>query len=159
MLVLVFKLKLITRFAERAGAWSTWSSWGSCSEPCGQGQHSRSRSCVSVNDTGVLADDCVGDDRMTRPCNEFDCPGDHTAEIVRQNFELWTNIRWQERLLLCVCWLEMPCTIIIKTLFFSFCRLCANVSGCWRFEQRLSLLQMLANHFRSGALHIWNAFN
>ena len=85
MLVLVFKLKLITRFAERAGAWSTWSSWGSCSESCGQGQHSRSRSCVSVNDTGVLADDCVGDDIMTRPCNEFDCPGDHTAEIVRQS--------------------------------------------------------------------------
>ena len=85
MLVLVFKLKLITRFAERAGAWSTWSSWGSCSESCGQGQHSRSRSCVSVNDTGVLADDCVGDDIMTRPCNEFDCPGDHTADIVRQN--------------------------------------------------------------------------
>ena len=60
---------------ERAGAWSTWTGWGSCSESCNQGQQSRSRSCVSVNDTDVMADDCVGDATMTRTCNDFECPG------------------------------------------------------------------------------------
>ena len=62
-------------YTERAGAWSTWTGWGSCSESCDQGQQSRSRSCVSINDSDVMADDCVGDATMTRTCNDFECPG------------------------------------------------------------------------------------
>ncbi|XP_035673766.1 coadhesin-like [Branchiostoma floridae] len=55
------------------GQWSAWNGWSACSETCGDGTQTRSRSCDNpepVNDGA----DCVGHGDETQSCNEGDCP-------------------------------------------------------------------------------------
>ncbi|XP_045210951.2 cartilage intermediate layer protein 1-like [Mercenaria mercenaria] len=53
------------------GAWTTWSSWGSCDVTCGGGKQVRSRSCKKENAQDF---DCVGRQSQNQNCNVFRCP-------------------------------------------------------------------------------------
>merc|ERR1711970_996391 len=56
------------------GGFTDWSSWGQCSEPCGQGDHSRTRTCTNpAPQHGGAA--CDGAKSDTGKCNEQACPG------------------------------------------------------------------------------------
>jgi len=46
--------------------WTTWSTWSSCSSSCSDGVQTKSRVC-----RGDIADLCIGDDTMTRPCSNL----------------------------------------------------------------------------------------
>ena len=61
---------------EPDGVWTSWQSWGTCSDTCGDsGVQVRERSCVMSSDGVTSADDCVGDEQQARECNRFECPG------------------------------------------------------------------------------------
>ncbi|XP_078487952.1 uncharacterized protein LOC100179634 isoform X3 [Ciona intestinalis] len=51
--------------------WSSWSSWGGCSERCGGGLRVHIRTCINggVNNTG-----CEGEAAAAEPCNTSPCP-------------------------------------------------------------------------------------
>ena len=53
--------------------WSQWSSWGSCSATCGEGQHSRKRTCTEPEpaNNGL---ECSGSTDDTSTCNIDPCP-------------------------------------------------------------------------------------
>ncbi|XP_034265503.1 hemicentin-1 isoform X1 [Pantherophis guttatus] len=55
------------------GAWSSWLSWGPCSETCGKGTQNRIRLC---NNPPPLFDGsyCNGPDVQMQVCNERNCP-------------------------------------------------------------------------------------
>lgn len=50
--------------------WTEWSSFTDCSEACGDGSMTRSRSCVH----GIAGIDCPGFDSETENCNLGECP-------------------------------------------------------------------------------------
>ena len=55
------------------GAWSPWSRWGYCSQTCGQGSRSRSRTCtMPIPQNG--GNDCVGANLETKDCKMKVCP-------------------------------------------------------------------------------------
>ena len=51
------------------GEWTTWSTWGGCSEKCGGGRSPRSRKCNSTNGGSI----CIGHGYQTKLCNENLC--------------------------------------------------------------------------------------
>ncbi|XP_052706716.1 A disintegrin and metalloproteinase with thrombospondin motifs adt-1-like [Crassostrea angulata] len=54
------------------GAWSDWSQWSQCSNTCGPGQETRTRTCTNpAPEHGGKP--CPGDDSENRPC--IGCPG------------------------------------------------------------------------------------
>ena len=53
------------------GQWNTWSRFGRCSETCGGGTKTRTRSC---NGPRYGGDDCVGDKSQSVVCNDHRCP-------------------------------------------------------------------------------------
>ncbi|XP_025103049.1 A disintegrin and metalloproteinase with thrombospondin motifs adt-1-like isoform X4 [Pomacea canaliculata] len=53
------------------GRWSDWGSWSSCSLSCGQGTHTRSRTCSGANACGRP---CEGDSSSNEYCNLSACP-------------------------------------------------------------------------------------
>lgn len=54
------------------GAWSDWSQWSQCSNTCGPGQETRTRTCTNpAPEHGGKP--CPGDDSESRPC--IGCPG------------------------------------------------------------------------------------
>ncbi|XP_078378395.1 SCO-spondin-like isoform X2 [Oculina patagonica] len=55
------------------GGWSTWSSWNTCSKPCGTGKQERTRSCTKPSPSnGGRA--CAGASRQDQACNTHNCP-------------------------------------------------------------------------------------
>ena len=62
------------------GEWGAWSDYNSCSETCGEGVKTRTRTCP----TGRF---CSGDATETATCTEAECPGTSTL----YNY-LWKNI-------------------------------------------------------------------
>ena len=52
---------------------SVWSKWSSCSKSCGGGESERARSVERKSGHGGIACPNL---RMTRSCNDFDCPID-----------------------------------------------------------------------------------
>nr|XP_013189092.1 unnamed protein product [Amyelois transitella] len=54
------------------GGWSGWSSWGPCSQTCGAGKRSRTRSCTRPIPSGG-GNDCMGLRTETGPCNLVPC--------------------------------------------------------------------------------------
>jgi len=55
------------------GAWSSWSRWGYCSQTCGHGSRSRSRTCtMPIPQNG--GNDCTGANLETKDCIMRICP-------------------------------------------------------------------------------------
>ena len=57
------------------GGWGDYGEWSECSEECGGGSQTRSRSCDSPSPAHGGAD-CDGESSETRACNEQNCSGD-----------------------------------------------------------------------------------
>ena len=55
------------------GSWTSWGSWASCSETCGGGVQSRTRSCTNPAPQYGGAN-CVGMSSSTQRCNTQNCP-------------------------------------------------------------------------------------
>ena len=55
------------------GSWTSWGSWASCSETCGGGVQSRTRSCSNPAPQYGGAN-CVGMSSSTQRCNTQNCP-------------------------------------------------------------------------------------
>ena len=56
------------------GNWAAWTGWGECTESCGGGFHSRSRTCSNpIPSHG--GKDCEGKPNQIRPCSTQSCPG------------------------------------------------------------------------------------
>ena len=67
------------------GQFGKWSSFGACSETCGQGTQTRTRKCDSPAPAHG-GDDCDGDDEQSRQCQVKPCPGYfilHTLVLAR----------------------------------------------------------------------------
>ena len=61
------KSSLITQISS-SGGWSSWSSFGKCSKPCGGGIRTKTRTCVGV-------EKCSGFKAHVEICNQQKCPG------------------------------------------------------------------------------------
>lgn len=61
-------------FSTVPGNWSSWGAWSPCSETCGNGTVTRTRSCDNPAPAYGGAD-CVGEANMTQDCLEQLCPG------------------------------------------------------------------------------------
>lgn len=59
-------------FLKVDGGWSAWSAWGKCSNNCGRGQETRTRTCTNPPPQNGGAD-CVGSGTESRDC--IGCPG------------------------------------------------------------------------------------
>ncbi|XP_066920815.1 SCO-spondin-like isoform X2 [Clytia hemisphaerica] len=57
------------------GGFGQWSSYGACSEPCGEGEQSRSRKCDSPAPQHG-GDECMGAKDQSRKCKVKECPVD-----------------------------------------------------------------------------------
>lgn len=62
------------------GGWSDWGNWSTCSASCGNGFHTRQRSCTNPPPLHG-GDQCLGPSSITLPCVLQDCPG--------ENLETW----------------------------------------------------------------------
>lgn len=51
------------------GAWTDWSSYGACSQTCGDGTQYRTRTCTNPTPVGDGAD-CVGDSSESQACQD-----------------------------------------------------------------------------------------
>ena len=56
------------------GGWSNFGDWSTCSETCGGGSQTRTRSCNNPSPTDSGAQ-CVGENSESQPCNTGGCPG------------------------------------------------------------------------------------
>jgi len=60
-------------FAFTDGFWSEWSEWDTCTQTCGGGTQTHTRTCT--NPTPQFGgNDCGEDDTGTQNCNEDACP-------------------------------------------------------------------------------------
>merc|ERR1711970_923500 len=68
------------------GGFTDWSSWGECSEPCGEGMRSKTRTCTNpAPEHG--GNPCDGDKMVTEECNVHACP-------INGGFSDWSS--WGE---------------------------------------------------------------
>jgi len=58
--------------SEDIGGWGAWGEYSSCSQSCGRGQQTRSRSCGNAEG----GRHCEGDSSETRDCNTISCEGE-----------------------------------------------------------------------------------
>ena len=56
------------------GKFSSWSSWGACSNQCGDGTQTRSRTCNNPTPAHG-GNDCQGNPQESRTCKLKECPG------------------------------------------------------------------------------------
>ncbi|XP_069477830.1 adhesion G protein-coupled receptor B1 isoform X4 [Ambystoma mexicanum] len=56
--------------SELQGGWNPWSSWGDCTRDCGGGLQTRSRTCQSLPDEGLLCEGALEEGRL---CNRKAC--------------------------------------------------------------------------------------
>ena len=61
-------------FSTVPGNWSSWGAWSNCSETCGNGTSTRTRTCDNPA-PAYGGEDCVGAGSMTQDCFEKPCPG------------------------------------------------------------------------------------
>ena len=84
-------------FYHTDGAWSSWQSWGSCSEPCGGGIQSRSRTCSNPKPS-LLGRYCDGTPLEMRTCNRKQCAGncDVYLKHCKRDIERTSNTMLQQ---------------------------------------------------------------
>lgn len=67
------------------GGYSNWGAWSRCSETCGKGSHTRTRTCTSPPPSAG-GKDCssLGPDKETEECDAGGCPGmiTRTTKII-----------------------------------------------------------------------------
>ena len=67
------------------GGYSNWGAWSRCSETCGKGSHTRTRTCTSPPPSAG-GKDCssLGPDKETGECDAGGCPGmiTRTTKII-----------------------------------------------------------------------------
>ena len=56
------------------GGWSEFGDWSACSEDCGGGTQTRTRTCTNPSPANGGAE-CQGEETETRDCNTQACPG------------------------------------------------------------------------------------
>ncbi|XP_027054273.1 mucin-like protein [Pocillopora damicornis] len=66
------------------GGYSNWGAWSQCSETCGKGSHTRTRTCTSPPPSAG-GKDCssLGSDKETEECDAGGCP-------VNGGYSAWT---------------------------------------------------------------------
>lgn len=70
------------------GAWSDWSQWSQCSNTCGPGQETRTRTCTNpAPEHGGKP--CPGDDSESRSC--IGCPGKTFHFSINHSINHWIN--------------------------------------------------------------------
>lgn len=62
------------------GGWSVWSSWSACSESCGGGIRSQTRTCTNPKPS-LLGKQCDGSSMKVTLCNKHTCP-DHKVAFA-----------------------------------------------------------------------------
>ena len=67
------------------GSWTSWGSWASCSETCGGGVQSRTRSCSNPAPQYGGAN-CVGMSSSTQRCNTQNCPSKLSFILCKKIF-------------------------------------------------------------------------
>ena len=82
-----FKLtkKIILGPAKVHGAWSSWSSYSSCSVSCGSGSKTRTRECNSPPPSGG-GSYCSGRSSQTATCEEKECRGTFVSYICTTTY-------------------------------------------------------------------------
>ncbi|XP_053381979.1 A disintegrin and metalloproteinase with thrombospondin motifs gon-1-like [Mercenaria mercenaria] len=76
------------------GGWSLWENWGLCTESCGVGVRTRSRSCTSPTPS-LTGRSCVGDYTDVSTCNRTTCPQHivaFTAYNIYRNSSVFTAL-------------------------------------------------------------------
>ena len=75
LLLLLLKMYFLLYLVDDGG-YSEWSSWSQCSKTCGDGRHSRSRSCTNPPPSPG-GKDCsqLGPDTEYEDCSDGGCPG------------------------------------------------------------------------------------
>ncbi|XP_053623959.1 uncharacterized protein LOC128682928 [Plodia interpunctella] len=77
------------------GGWSGWSSWGPCSQTCGAGKRSRTRSCTRPVPSGN-GNDCMGPRTEAGPCNLVPCEG-YTHSVAVLNGESFLHYNFENK--------------------------------------------------------------
>ena len=77
------------------GGYSNWGAWSRCSETCGKGSHTRTRTCTSPPPSAG-GKDCssLGPDKETEECDAGGCPGmiTRTTKIILFLFSFFASI-------------------------------------------------------------------
>lgn len=77
------------------GGWSVWSWWSSCSQTCGGGMMSRTRTCnLPFPKNG--GKECVGVPTESKSCSVEDCPG---SGLVYRWYGCWEDIRLPSKMI------------------------------------------------------------
>ncbi|XP_053383251.1 adhesion G protein-coupled receptor B3-like isoform X2 [Mercenaria mercenaria] len=80
------------------GGWSMWKNWGSCTESCGGGVRTRSRSCTNPRPS-LTGRSCEGDNTDVSTCNRTACPEYNvafTAYNVHRNSSSYATLLFQK---------------------------------------------------------------
>ena len=70
-----------------AGGWTQFQDWTPCSASCGNGTHSRHRTCTSPSPDSE-GEPCVGLETETKSCNPEPCPG---KSNINNSYCPWTK--------------------------------------------------------------------
>ena len=77
-----FRVKwLIFCFLAVDGGWSEWSDWSLCSQSCGPGYKSKSRTCTNPAPSGA-GEKCSGESIERDECYKGPCPSKYHESVI-----------------------------------------------------------------------------
>ena len=95
------------------GAWADWGSWGSCSQTCGGGTQSRTRTCTNPAPVGS-GSSCSGDSTSSQSCNTQNCPCKFCrTEIRNLDFQMKFFLVKKNTVILGDMFRKCHCTIVV----------------------------------------------